>query len=69
MWCELADEPVVVNKALPMKAGDSLEDKTATTSSKELAVTDSSLDEFTQVKSLRGLRRGEVLVKERTSPR
>jgi hypothetical protein len=48
----VADEPVVVNKSLPTKAGDSLEDKTATTSSKELAVTDSSLDEFTQVKSL-----------------
>jgi hypothetical protein len=35
-----------------MKAGDSLEGKTATTSGKESAVTDSSLDEFTQAKSL-----------------
>ena len=65
----MADEPVVVNKSLPTKAGDSLEDKTATTSSKELAVTESSLDGFTQAKSMRELRRGEVLVKERTSPR
>jgi hypothetical protein len=48
----VADEPVVVNKLLPAKAGDSLEEKTATTSSKESAVTESSLDGFMQAKSL-----------------
>jgi hypothetical protein len=66
-WCEVTDEPVVVNTSLPAKAGDSLEEKTATTSSKESAVTESSLDEFTQAKSLRELRMGEVRVKERKS--
>ena len=30
MWCEASDEPVVVNKSPPMKAGNSLEDKTGT---------------------------------------
>jgi Zn-dependent M16 (insulinase) family peptidase len=58
MWCEAAVEPVVVNKSLPTKAGDSLADKTATTSSSESAVIESSLDGFTQIKSLRELRRG-----------
>jgi hypothetical protein len=48
-------------KSLPVKADDSLEDKTATTSSKESAVTElSSLGGFWQVKSLQELRRGEV---------
>jgi len=29
MWCEVADDPVVVSKSRPVKAGNSLEDKTA----------------------------------------
>ena len=33
-WCEVADEPVVVSKSRPVKAGNSLEDKTVTTSDK-----------------------------------
>jgi hypothetical protein len=58
----VSDEPVVVNKLLLSKAGDSLEEKTATTSSKESAVTESSLDGFIQAKSLQELQSGEVLV-------
>ncbi len=27
-WCEVADEPVVVSKARPMKASNGVEDKT-----------------------------------------
>ena len=38
MWCEVADDPVVVNKSRPVKAGNRLEDKTATTSSKVVEV-------------------------------
>jgi len=30
-WCEVADEPVVVRKSRPMKPGNRVEDKTATT--------------------------------------
>jgi hypothetical protein len=48
----VSDDPIVVSKLLPVKAGNGLEEKTAATSSKESAVTESSLDGFTQVKSL-----------------
>jgi len=30
-WCEVADEPVVVRKARPMKASNGVEDKTKLT--------------------------------------
>jgi hypothetical protein len=30
MWCEVADDPVVVLKFRPVKAGDSVEEKTGT---------------------------------------
>lgn len=30
-WCEVADEPVVVMKSRPVKAGNSVEDKTEMT--------------------------------------
>lgn len=33
MWCEVADDPVVVKKSRPEKPGNRVEDKTATTSS------------------------------------
>jgi len=36
MWCEVADEPVVVSKSRPVKAGDRVEDKTVTTFGKAL---------------------------------
>ena len=32
-WCEVADEPVVVLKARPMKASNGVEDKTKPTNS------------------------------------
>ena len=32
MWCEVTDDPVVVNKLRPAKPGNRLEAKTATTS-------------------------------------
>ena len=50
-WCEVADEPVVVKKSRPRKAGNSLEDKTATTASKAAEVTDVSLAGHRCVKS------------------
>lgn len=31
MWCEVADDPVVVSKSWPVKPGDRVEDKTTTT--------------------------------------
>jgi hypothetical protein len=42
MWCEVADDPVVVSKSRPVKAGNSLEEKTAMTLGKATAVTDAS---------------------------
>ena len=30
MWCEVADDPVVVMKSRPMKAGNGVEEKTET---------------------------------------
>lgn len=38
MWCQKSDEPVVVNKSRPVKAGNSLEEKTATTACKKKPV-------------------------------
>ena len=32
MWCEVADDPVVVSKSRPVKPGNRVEDKTAMTS-------------------------------------
>ena len=32
MWCEVADDPVVVKKSRPEKPGNRVEEKTATTS-------------------------------------
>jgi hypothetical protein len=32
MWCEVADDPVVVNKSRPEKPGNRVEEKTAMTS-------------------------------------
>ena len=53
MWCEVADDSVVVMKSRPMKAGNSLEDKTGMTCrlSRQGSVS---------VKSLIGMRRDEV---------
>jgi len=53
MRCEVADDSVVVMKSRPVKAGNSLEDKTGTTCRL-------SRQEPVSAKSLIGMRRDEV---------
>jgi hypothetical protein len=55
--CEVADEPVVVMKSQPMKPGNSVEDKTETT-------TGMSAVSLMQAKSGIKMRRGEVNTEE-----
>jgi hypothetical protein len=55
-WCEVADEPVVVMKAQPVKASNGVEDKTEQTTGMMFGGADSSQKRYE-------LRRGEVVFK------
>ncbi|QDV14481.1 hypothetical protein CA51_43820 [Rosistilla oblonga] len=62
MWCQESDEPVVVNKSRPVKAGNSLEDKTVATTCKASAVTEKRVTpDRDESKGHHWMRRGEVL--------